>query len=178
MNPSDVTFKICIFGDGGVGKTSLTRRYLTNQFSLDTKMTLGASIFVKYVDKGGKRIALQIWDFGGEPDYRFLLPAYAQGSSAGILVFDITRYPTFNTINEFTEFFKDGLSIDRKEIPIFLIGAKSDLEEKRAVKREQALSAVEDNNYFKYLEVSSKTGDNIEELFEEITDILLERFSS
>ena len=175
IRPADATFKLCIFGDGGVGKTSLTKRYLTNSFDIDTKMTLGASIFVNYIEKEGKRIALQIWDFGGEEDFRFLLPAYAQGTSAGILMFDLTRFPTFNAIEEFITFFRDGLSIDRKDIPIVLVGGKMDLLEKRCVERKDALEAVEKFNLHSYLECSAKTGENVGELFDKIASTVIER---
>lgn len=175
MKTADATFKLCIFGDGGVGKTSLTKRYLTNSFDIDTKMTLGASIFVNYIEKEGKRVALQIWDFGGEEDFRFLLPAYAQGSSAALCMFDVTRFPTFNAIEEFINFFRDGLSIDRKDIPIFLVGGKMDLVEKRCIERKEALEAVEKFNLYGYLECSAKTGENVAELFDKIASTVMER---
>ena len=166
---------MCIFGDGGVGKTSLTKRYLTNSFDLDTKMTLGASIFVNYIEKEGKRIALQIWDFGGEQDFRFLLPAYAQGTSAGILMFDLTRLLTYNIIEEFIDFFRDGLNINRKDIPIFLVGGKMDLVEKRCIERKVALAAVEKYNLHTYLECSAKTGENVGEIFDKVASVVMER---
>ena len=104
------TFKLCIFGDGGVGKTTLTRRFLTGLFDMDTKITLGASIFVKFTEIEGKRISIQIWDFGGEKQFRFLIPVYAHGSSAGIYMFDLTRMGTLSDIDDWLTFFKDGLS--------------------------------------------------------------------
>jgi small GTP-binding protein len=175
MKTADATFKLCIFGDGGVGKTSLTKRYLTNSFDIDTKMTLGASIFVNYIEIEDKRIALQIWDFGGEEDFRFLLPAYAQGTSAGILMFDLTRLITYNILEEFVNFFRDGLSVDRKDIPIFLVGGKMDLADKRSIERKEALQVVEKFNLYTYIECSAKTGKNVPELFDQVASVVLER---
>ena len=78
---ASAVFKICIFGEGGVGKTSLTRRFLVDVFDMDTKMTLGASVFVKQLEVEGNKVRLQVWDFGGEEQYRFLLPVYSHGIS-------------------------------------------------------------------------------------------------
>ena len=65
------TFKICIFGDGGVGKTTLVQRYVTGQFSQSTKMTIGVDIVTKHVQIEDWFVTLQIWDFGGEERFRF-----------------------------------------------------------------------------------------------------------
>ena len=65
------TFKICIFGDGGVGKTTLVQRYVTGQFSQSTKMTIGVDIVTKQVQIEDWFVTLQIWDFGGEARFRF-----------------------------------------------------------------------------------------------------------
>ncbi|TFF90796.1 MAG: GTP-binding protein [Promethearchaeota archaeon] len=172
---SDYTFKISLFGAGGVGKTSLAHRYLHGAFDIDTKMTMGASILVKYVNVGDKRVALQIWDFGGEENFRFLLPVYAQGSSAGILMYDISRYDTFKGIEEWLTFFKEGLSIDEQNIPLFLVGGKLDLEEKRSVSKEDAKKKAEELKVNYFVETSAKTGKNIEELFKAVTKALLKK---
>ena len=56
-------FKICVFGDGGVGKTTLVNRYLSGVFNDSTKMTLGMQFFVKKLTFGDTTVSLQIWDF-------------------------------------------------------------------------------------------------------------------
>ena len=58
-------FKICIFGDGGVGKTSLVNRYLTGVFQEHYRITIGADFFVKRINVNGATVTLQIWDFAG-----------------------------------------------------------------------------------------------------------------
>ena len=78
--------------------TSLTRSYLTGLFDFDTKMTIGANIFVKYVELAGKKITLQVWDFGGEGQFKFLLPVYAHGSAAAIFMVDISRHAPIDNI--------------------------------------------------------------------------------
>ena len=76
----DATFKIIIFGDAGCGKTTLTQRFLTNLFVSDSKMTIGVDFEVKSLEVDKQKVKLQIWDFGGEERFRFLLPTYCLGA--------------------------------------------------------------------------------------------------
>jgi small GTP-binding protein len=162
----DATYKLCIFGEGGVGKTSLTRRFLTGLFEVDTKMTMGAAIFVKYLEVEGKKVAVQIWDFGGEKQFRFLIPVYAHGSAGAIYMFDISRYNTLANTEDWLSFFKEGLAEGQKEIPMLMVGGKLDLEENRTVKKEEATALCQKIGCFDYLECSAKSGENVEKIFE------------
>jgi len=172
----ECTFKLCLFGDGGVGKTTLTRRFLTGLFELDTKITMGAVIFVKYLEIDGRRVSIQVWDFGGEKQFRFLIPVYAHGSSAGIFMFDLSRYNTLGNLEDWITFFKDGLSNEEQNIPILMVGGKNDLVEKRSVSREDALELKNQYNFFDYIECSSKTGENVDPLFNMIVREMMKNF--
>ncbi len=163
------TFKICVFGEGGSGKTSFTKRYLYNQFDIDTLITLGANIFVKYIDIENKRIALQIWDFGGEAQFRFMLPAYSRGAAGGIFMFDLTRAITLGKIGEWLTIFKQGLSKEEQALPIMLVGAKQDLSEIRSVEADYARNVGKSNGIFEYIECSAKSGYNVQQIFEKLT---------
>ncbi len=173
ISETSATFKICIFGEGGVGKTTLCHKYLTGLFEVGTTLTMGAQLFVKHLTIEDLKVALQIWDFGGEKQYRFLLPTYAFGSSAGIIAYDITRYPTIKSIKEWLNSFYTGLKDEEHTTPIYMIGTKLDLQEKRAVSYEDAYAIFKANNLVRYLETSAKTGENVDKLFETITIDLL-----
>jgi len=68
--------KIITTGEGGVGKTTLLHRYVEGKFLADTRMTLGVEFFLKEIDLDGNKVLLQIWDFGGQERFRFLLKNY------------------------------------------------------------------------------------------------------
>lgn len=174
---SNAMFKIVIFGDGGVGKTTLINRYLTGVFKSNSEMTIGVAFHVKKIDIGGKHINLQIWDFAGEERFKFLLPSYVIGASAGIFLFDITRYSSLKNFDSWIEIFKQGYRGENHQIPVLLVGSKLDLEYKRAVSRAEAFELAKKNNLYGYLECSSKNGHNVEYVFIEIGLLLLKQVS-
>ncbi len=167
------TFKICIFGDGGVGKTTLVQRYVSGQFTQSTKMTIGVDIVTKQVQIEDWQVTLQIWDFGGEERFRFFLPAYARGSFGGIYMYDISRYSSIMDFDEWLTVFKRGCGYDQKPIPILMVGGKLDLVERRAISLEQAFNFAQSRHIYKVIECSAKTGLNVESIFTEITHLIM-----
>ncbi len=169
-----IKFKLCLFGDGGVGKTTLTHRFLTRVFNEDLKMTIGADFSVKELEIEGKTVVLRIWDFAGEDRFRVLLPSFAKGADGGIFMFDITRYTSMKNIDDWLSFFKQSSSKTHLQIPLIMVGGKLDLNEKRSVPAEDAIEVSKSHNLQGYIECSSRTGDNVNEVFELITRKMIE----
>ena len=170
-----LAFKVCVFGDGGVGKTTLIRRFLTKIFEEDIKMTIGADFSIKNLELDGKQVTLRIWDFAGEERFRVLLPSFAKGADGGIFMFDITRYVSIKEIDDWLSIFEYFVSDTKMKIPIIMVGGKSDLEDKRSVESEEAMELSKNYGLHGYFECSSKTGDNVEEIFEYIAKRMLEQ---
>ena len=170
----DATFKIIIFGDAGCGKTTLTQRFLTNLFVSDQTMTIGVDFEVKSLSVDEQKVKLQIWDFGGEERFRFLLPTYVRGARGGLFLYDITNYSSIAHID-------DWLSVIRKEIraedifPIIVVGSKADLVENREVSSADGIKIARSRNVNGFIETSSKTGENVETTFEALTRLMLEK---
>ncbi|MFX1257704.1 MAG: Rab family GTPase [Promethearchaeota archaeon] len=169
----DILFKLCIFGDGGVGKTTLINKYLTGLFK-DSKVTIGVDFKIKRLNMYEMKIALQIWDFAGEDRFRFLLPSYIKGASGGIFMYDITRHSSLDNLNEWLAVLKKGLSNTEERIPILLVGGKKDLNDYKSIESEYAYELVKSYNLSGYIECSSKTGENVEKVFQYITYLMLE----
>ncbi|MFX1376936.1 MAG: Rab family GTPase [Promethearchaeota archaeon] len=166
-------FKCCIFGDGGVGKTTLINRYLTGVFKSDSNITIGVDFHIKKLVIQEKRVSIQIWDFAGEDRFRFLLPSYVLGASGGIFVFDITRYSSLKNFQDWLKIFREGYIGPNKRIPILMVGSKLDLEYKRAVSRNEAFDLAKKNDLCGYIECSSKDGQNVSEIFLEIGRVMM-----
>ncbi len=166
------TYKLLMLGDASVGKTTLTNRYITGLFVDSPRLTIGVDFFSKkmYLENG-KIVKLQIWDFGGEERFRFLLPTYSKGSNAALFLFDITSKKTLESVPLWIDIVRENAG----NIPILMIGSKCDLEEYRKVSREYALECTNKYSFTKYIELSSKTGKNVEESFSFITKLLLEK---
>jgi len=96
----DATFKIVIFGDAGCGKTTLTQRFLTNLFVSDSKMTIGVDFGIKVLEVENKKVKLQIWDFGGEKRFRFLLPTYVRGAKGAIFIYNVNDRSSLMSIDD------------------------------------------------------------------------------
>jgi small GTP-binding protein len=171
MQPGiELTYKICIFGDAGVGKTTLVNRYLTNEFHEKIQATLGASIHVKIVELENGKITLQVWDFGGHRRFRFMISSYAKGSSGGIFMFDLTNHESLISLKEWLPEF--GRSV--RSVPLIMVGSKLDLEQERVWEKDDVLERMKSYNFHSYIECSSKTGVNVEEVFKVLLTKILE----
>ena len=173
-NGSKLAFKLCLFGAGGVGKTTLIQRFVTKIFEQDIKMTIGADFSIKNVTVEGRKTTLRIWDFAGEERFRVLLPSFAKGADGGIFMFDITRYSSVKDIDDWLSIFEYFISEKEIKIPIIMVGGKSDLEDKRSVQTEEAIELANKYKLHGYIECSSKTGDNVEQIFESIAKKMIE----
>ena len=172
----DFTYKICIFGDFSVGKTTLCSKYLTGIFDSGIKVTMGINIRVKEFKLKDNTIALQIWDFGGEKRFRELFPHYAKGASGGIFMYDITRRSSLLSIDEWLVDFNKW-TIERKvKVPIIIVGGKLDLANNREVPVEEAKSFAASRNIDYFMECSAKTGENVEKVFDLITNIIMKKY--
>ena len=164
---------MCVFGDSGVGKSTLINRYVTAKFDQDLKSTIGAAILMKVIERERYRITLQIWDFAGEDRFGVLLPSYAQGSSAAIFMCDISQLDSITNINDWILTFQKGSNHISSPVPLIVVGGKLDLEENRALNKKNIEEILTVRENFEYIECSSKTGENIDLLFQTIIDKMI-----
>jgi small GTP-binding protein len=142
---------------------------MTNKFSVDTKVTIGAGFYTKTLEIKDALIKLQIWDFGGEKRFRFILPTYCKGAHGVIMAFDLTRLPTLVGLDEWIDIIKKNADSPK----IILIGTKLDLGQMVDDKTIQEF--IEKNKEIASVyKTSSKTGENVEEVFAQMGDLLLE----
>ncbi len=132
-------------------------------------MTIGVEFEVKSIEVEEKKVQLQIWDFGGEERFRFLLPTYVRGANGAIFMYDITNYSTLAHIDDWLMIVRRG---DEINIPIMVIGGKADLPD-REVTFEEAIKVAKSRNAKGFIECSSKTGKNVEKAFNALTRVML-----
>lgn len=172
----DRSFKVVFMGDGAVGKTTLINRYTAGVFTESTAMTIGVDFRVKKIKIQENLVSLQLWDFMGEERFRAILPIYVAGADGGIFMFDLTRYDTFKNIENWTEVLKECVDDQTKPLPMILVGGKADLALIKSVESFWGKKLAEDNPFFiSYIECSSKTGANVDLIFETIAKEMLRR---
>ena len=170
----DGTYKMVIFGDAGCGKTTLTQRFLTNLFKSSTTMTIGVDFEVKSLEINEKKIKLQIWDFGGEERFRFLLPTYVRGANGALFMYDVTNYSSLAHIDDWFVIIKKEISAE-DNFPIIVVGGKADLIEDREVSGEEGINISKSRGVNGFIECSAKTGENVEETFEALTRLMMQK---
>ncbi len=139
-------------------------KYVRNEFSQDYITTIGTNFLTKDIKPDGKStVKLVIWDIAGQKRFRLLRKEFYVGTNGALVIFDLTRYSTFEEIEEWIS---EMFEILENNIPFVLIGNKSDLikEIGRSFEMENAKDFAEKYES-KYIETSAKTGENIENAF-------------
>ena len=115
-------------------------------------------------------IKAQIWDTAGQERYRAITSAYYRGAVAALLVYDITKLHTFQSIEKWLQELKDYAD---SNIVVMLVGNKTDLNNLRAVKVEEA-QALAEKNELAFIETSALDSTNVVEAFEQIIQIYID----
>ena len=131
----NMIFKVVLIGDSGVGKTNIMSRYLKDEFSIETKTTVGVEFGAKKLEINGNNIKAQIWDTAGQERYKSITNAYYKGAKGALIVYDITRLSSFENIDKWIIELKAKCESD---VTIILIGNKCDLESERNVSKDDA----------------------------------------
>jgi Ras-related protein Rab-1A len=156
----DMLYKIIVVGDSGTGKSSLMHKFCDNTFSESYISTIGIDFRVKDCEKNGKKIRLQIWDTAGQERFRVIAKSYYRGAQFTIVTFDLTNRESFDNVEKWIS---DVINNGNDKIKFLLVGTKSDLIE-NDYDRKYIFDFVESRN-LKYIESSSKNGENIDEIF-------------
>ncbi|GAB0097544.1 ras-related protein Rab-5B isoform X1 [Sergentomyia squamirostris] len=156
--------KIVLLGAQGVGKTSLVVKYISNVYSKDVGPTIGATFFNCRINLEDIKVKMQIWDTAGQERFRSMAPLYYRGANAALLVFDLTNYASFGAVKTWVSELQQNV---QEPMVLTLVGSKSDLDEHRAVAREEAAVYATSigGNYFETSAVTTQGYHCIERVF-------------
>ena len=169
-------YKIVLIGDPEVGKTSIRRKYMGKSFRADYLKTLGADFAAQKVNVEGESVLLTIWDLAGQSIFHGMRSSFYHGCKCALVVFDVTNPKSLENCykwgQEAANYAKNSLK------DIYLIGNKIDLVDDRIVQPENIENVAKlFKESFKFpvelYETSALTGENIIELFENMSRRLI-----
>jgi Ras-related protein Rab-1A len=158
----DISFKIIVIGDSGVGKSCLSLKGVRNVFHDTYAITVNFDILSLYLKINSQIIKLQIWDICGNEKYRSLISSYYRQATLCVIVYSIDKASSFDSLNTWI---KNVYTHASPECRLFLIGNKADLEDSRVVPYEEGKLFAEKHKCDLFMETSAKTGLNAKELF-------------
>ncbi|MFX0140823.1 MAG: Rab family GTPase [Candidatus Hodarchaeota archaeon] len=164
-------FKILLLGEPSASNYRFAQKFLTRYCSDNMKLSIGVNFYLKTTESNGIRIKLQVWDLDCQCRFRSLIPLYCRGGNAAFILYDITETSIFANLPEWVQLIRKNAG----NIPILLIGCKLELEEFRQVSCDDAISLVEKYNLHDCIEISTRTGQNVENIFNTLTHILMEK---
>lgn len=173
MGPTDqqgehriAVLKVVVAGDGGVGKTSLIRRYATGKFQESRLMTIGVDFQIQVVNIDGRPVKLSIWDIAGQERFGVFRSSFYRGARAVALVYDVTDPTSLESLPRW----KAEIVRVVPGVRFLVVGNKVDLP--RRIPREQVIAWTRSRR-LPYLETSAKTGQGVRLFFEGLGHLTL-----
>ena len=166
MLNQEKNYKVALMGPSSVGKTSLVLRLSKNTFSEESQPTIGAAFVLREMKTPSGPIVLSIWDTAGQERFKSLVPKYARGSSAIVVVFDLTDNSSLAQAQSMLDNEQDNYEPD---VLWYLVGNKKDGQ------ITYSLTNVEEyckERGIKFMQTSAKTGEGVIEVFQDISDQL------
>jgi small GTP-binding protein len=176
-DPIRIKRKIVLLGDPAVGKTSLIRKYVFNEFSDSYVSTIGTEVSKKEIEidledqeLGLKQynMTLAIWDIIGQKEYRSLISRFYKNAKGALIVFDLTRDDTFENIKEWTSSLFSAIG----KVPVIFAGNKYDLNDKVTFNMDK-LNEISVRYSAPWITTSAKNGENVEEAFRKLSEMII-----
>ena len=163
--------KLCLVGDGHVGKTSLIRRFVDDEFQDRYVATLGTRVTKKELQvriphsRKRDRVVLMIWDIMGHETFHDLFQeGWFDGVQGSLMVCDVSRPDTLSQL----EVWRESVESVAGKVPSYILANKVDLEGEASLDSTD-LAALSKEWGCPYLFTSARTGEGVEKAFKELT---------
>jgi Ras-related protein Rab-6A len=167
--PRHQKIKFVLLGDQGVGKTSILSKFMFDTFDVSPNPTVGIDFILKNIYLENRTIKLVLWDTAGQEKFRSLTPTYIKDANVAVIVYDITNKASFEGIEKWI---KDVQEHRGSDAVLAVVGNKCDIEGQRQVDTQEAYTKANEFDAL-FVETSAKTGHGIQDLFKNVTSILL-----
>ena len=171
MSEQDITLKILLIGDSYVGKTSLLLQYIDKECPENHMARIGVEFKDYIVQIKNKNVKLQVWDTSGQERYRSITKNFYRNADGVMFICDVTKEKTFENIkNWLIDSEQNSNNSNFKKI---LVGNKIDLQKERVIDQEILKNFANKKN-MKFYETSAKDGTNVDLIFTELAQLILE----
>ena len=167
-NEDNIDLNIILLGDSSVGKTSLLKKYIDDQFEEAYMSTIGVDFKEKKISLNELNVSLKIWDSAGQERFKSIAKTFIKNADGIMFVYDITHSETLDNLKSWIR-----QSEDLTEKYKIIIGNKGDIGDKRQVS-EDSLKNFCKAQKIKGIEVSAKLGTNVKVAFETLVQLIFE----
>ena len=158
----DCIFRVCIIGDAGSGKTSIINKYVYDTYNDNYISTIGVNFESKNIIIDNKDIKLYMYDVSGDERFKFIIKSFCIGASVVLIVFDLNNTFSFENIEYWLKLIKKY----NENSFIIIIGNKKDIFKDNDIIKDIISNLLTKYYNCFYIETSSKTGENINNLFD------------
>jgi small GTP-binding protein len=160
--------KLVLLGETGVGKTSIMRRFINNEFISKSSSSIGIDYNFKSMKYNNKTYSIQIFDTAGQERFKSLVKTYYHIGDGFFIIFDLTNDNSLDAIKYWIESVNEII-----ENPKFIIlGNKDDLQKNMKISDDVIKNQLENYKDIIYIKTSAKAGTNIKQAFEKMIDLL------
>ncbi|MEM9274598.1 MAG: Rab family GTPase [Cyanobacteria bacterium P01_F01_bin.143] len=161
-----ISKKICLLGDFSVGKTSLIRRFIEGKFSDQYLTTVGVKISRKSLElDSSQTVNFILWDIEGQTKFQSITPSYLRGATGVVLVGDLTRTETLNSLQQHLDLF---LEINPQGIAVIALNKTDLIDEEKLSKLLEQYSFSNNSNVLASYGTSAKSGGYVNEIFQKL----------
>ena len=166
----DSLCKIILVGDSGSGKSCFLMRYAEDVYTESHPSTIGVDFKVKTIRHSGQTVRLQMWDTAGQDRFRSIVSAYYRGADGVLLLCDVSSRESLHSTSMWA---RELIRYAKPSVPCIVVGNKSDGPRTFTLKEAQHHAT---NIGFAYMEASSKSGEGVQLVFNELVhNILMQR---
>ena len=165
--PEVKKMKVSLLGDCQVGKTAFAKVFAQQDFPMNYESTVVSDFFTRNLTTADGIFCFNLWDLSGDAVYAEVRNEFFKESQAIILLFDITKPKSFQNL---ANWHKEAATSGGENLPIYVVGTKEDLDERRSVPKAEAERWAQSKNAAGYFETSAKDNIGFIKIFREMAE--------